>query len=396
MHRAELSRRLAVGFVPLALIALAISCTALAKEGGQFKTPKSYAAFGNASAQEPAPLHTDLGVMGEVEVIRERYPDGAIRIERQTTLDRDGNYVNHGTWKMFTPKADVLAEGQFHFGQRVGLWTRWHGQNDSAVFGEFPFNQFKPPFMSQVTFSDGVMDGEWIITDASDRKCSQISLKMGQRHGMAITWLPNGKTFRQATYDQAKPVGDLLEANEKTGELERVATYVDGRKLVNRTNYHPGTRQKKTEIIHLAAETIQEAGDEFWNVRLAKYSTKGKDLRHGSAKAWFADGKQEFEGFYQYGQKAGMFTFWHQNGQVASTGEYKEDRAEGQWVWWHANGQKSAIGRYEGGVLIGEWRWWDEAGKLTKLRVYDGTESVQSQADDSLKVSEVPSEATVR
>ena len=32
----------------------------------------------------------------DVEVIRERYPDGKIKIERQVTLDADGNYVNHG------------------------------------------------------------------------------------------------------------------------------------------------------------------------------------------------------------------------------------------------------------------------------------------------------------
>ena len=52
--------------------------------------------------------------------------------------------------------------------------------------------------MSQVNFTDGKMDGEWIITDANDRKVIEISFKDGQRNGLATTWLPNGKIFRQA------------------------------------------------------------------------------------------------------------------------------------------------------------------------------------------------------
>ena len=71
------------------------------------------------------------GVVGEVEVVRERYPDGKVRIERQVTLNNEGNYVNHGAWKLFSASADVIAEGQYNFGQRVGMWTRWLGRNDS-------------------------------------------------------------------------------------------------------------------------------------------------------------------------------------------------------------------------------------------------------------------------
>ena len=90
----------------------------------------------DVEANDPAEFSTDPGVMGEVEMVRERYSDGAIHIERQITLDRDGNYVNHGGWKMFAQSGDVLAEGQYHFGKRVGMWTRWHAKNDSAMFSE--------------------------------------------------------------------------------------------------------------------------------------------------------------------------------------------------------------------------------------------------------------------
>ena len=389
MHRLPVSRWQPAGPAALTIIALSFGLTALAKQPRQIETPQDFpfALLSDTETDEPGHFQTDPGVMGEVEMVRERYSDGSIHIERQMTLDRDGNYVNHGGWKMLATSGDVLAEGQYHFGRRVGQWTRWHGKNDSPLFNEVPFKQFKAPFMSQVTFTDGVMDGEWIIVDANDRKCSQVSLKAGQRHGLAITWLPNGSTYRQATYENGLPVGDLLEIDRKTSKVERTATFVEGRKVVNKMDFYYGTKQKKSETLYLGPATTQQAADEFWNVRFAKYASEGKDLRHGLAKAWYPNGKLEFEGTYQYGKKSGTFTFWHENGQVAATGDYRDDQPEGQWVWWHDNGQKSAYGRYEDGLLIGEWRWWNEAGKLTKQHIYDGTESASTETDDTIDVS---------
>jgi antitoxin component YwqK of YwqJK toxin-antitoxin module len=382
-------RWLPTGAATVTMVALGFGVPAYAADRDQSHTPKTFpfALLSDTGAEERTQLNTDPGVMGEVELVRERYNDGAIHVERQTTLDRDGNYVNHGTWKMFAPAGDVLAEGQYHFGRRVGLWTRWHAKNDSELFNENPFKEFKAPFMSQVSFTDGVMDGEWIIVDTNDRKVSQISLKNGQRHGLAISWLPNGTIFRQATYENGLPVGELLEINKKTAKVERTATYTEGRRVISKTDYYSGKKQKKSEVIYLGPETTQQAADEFWKARLAKFASEGKNLRHGVAKAWYPNGKLESEGTYQYGKKSGTFTFWHENGQVAATGDYRDDQAEGQWVWWHENGQRSAFGRYQDGLLIGEWRWWNDGGKLTKQHIYDGTESASREPDEALDIS---------
>jgi len=339
---------------------------------------------------EYAELQAEPGVTGEVELVRERYSDAKVKIERQVTLNGDGNYVNHGAWKMYSTNGDVIAEGQYNFGQRVGLWTRWHGRKDSASLNEFPFNKFKPPFQSQVTFTDGEMDGEWMITDANEHKVMLISLKAGERNGPVTTWLPNGKIAEQITYHNGIPVGDLMELNEKKGILEQTATFEDGRKVITKALNHPN-RQKKSEIMYLAAKEVEQTPDDFWTLKMAKYKTEGQELKHGTAKSWFANGKPQQDGFYQFGKKAGTFTYWYENGQVASTGEYKDDQPVGTWVWWHENGQKSAVGKYDGGALIGEWRWWSEDGKLTKQQTYDGSESVTTQTDeDSLDVSKGP------
>ena len=47
---------------------------------------------------------------GAVETFTERYPNGNVKIERQVTLDADGNYVNHGAWKMYNAAGKVVAD----------------------------------------------------------------------------------------------------------------------------------------------------------------------------------------------------------------------------------------------------------------------------------------------
>ena len=195
----------------------------------------------------------------------------------------------------------------------------------------------------------------------------------------------------QTTYQNGIPVGDLLEINKKTGELARTATFEDGRKVVDEDELLSGygSIRSSRRSCTWPPRRSRRPPDDFWAVRTAKYGAEGSDMRHGSSKSWYANGKPEQEGSYEYGKKAGTFTFWHENGQVAATGEYKADVAEGTWVWWHENGQKSAVGKYTNGTLIGEWRWWDEAGKLTKQQTYTGTESASAEptpAEDMDKV----------
>jgi antitoxin component YwqK of YwqJK toxin-antitoxin module len=346
MHRSLFSRWLTAGPAAATIVAMSFSLTAIAREPRliEVETPREFpfALLSDTTSGDADNFNTDPGVMGEVELVRERFADGSVNIERQITIDKDGNYVNHGGYKMFSTKGDVIAEGQYHFGRRVGTWTRWHAKNDSATFSEIPFKQFKAPFMSQVNFTDGKMDGEWIIVDANDRKVCQITLKEGLRHGMAITWLPNGSTYRQATYENGLPVGELLELNRQTGDVVRTGTYVEGRKAVTKNEYYGrGKTDKQTETTFLGPAATLQAADEFATVRFAKYASEGEYLRHGLAKAWYPNGKLEFEGTYQYGKKSGTFTFWHENGQLASTGEYREGEPDGQWVWWHENGQKA-------------------------------------------------------
>jgi antitoxin component YwqK of YwqJK toxin-antitoxin module len=396
MKRLFSRNRFASGCVAMAL-AMGMNCAGLAEEQRILRVPATLPLplLSDIAPTEYEEVKAEPGVVGEVELVRERYADGKVRIERQVTLNNEGNYVNHGTWKMYLQTGDVVAEGQYHFGERNGMWTRWIGKKDAGSLGESQFMHFKAPFMSQATFVNGKLEGDWVVTDASDRKVFMIQFKEGQRNGAATTWLPTGKVSKQITYQNSIPVGDMLEFSQKTGDIARTGTFEEGRKVVTKTNYFPGTKKKQSEIMYLAAKTIETSPDDYWAVRLAKFGSEGSDMRHGSSKSWYSNGQAESDGAYEYGKKTGTFTFWHENGQVAATGEYKNDLAIGNWVWWHENGQKSAVGKYRDGALVGEWRWWDESGKLTKQQTYSGTESASAEptpADEEMQidVSRIP------
>lgn len=402
MYRSTGKNQLLSQFVAVAVIAAGHQL-ALGDDGLQLRVPQSFSSA-NAAEQivEKSATHQAPQAYDEVEVIRERYPDGKVKIERQVTLDANGNYVNHGPWKLYSPSEIIIAEGQYDMGQRVGNWTRWLGKNDSKVFGQTPFNRFKAPYASQATFTNGVMDGDWLVVDADNKKMLQVSLTEGKRNGLMIVYQPNGKAFRQASYDHGVPTGDVLEADIKTGELKRVATYVDGRRIITKTAHFDKNRNrnrsrkdeeaKKSEEMFLAATTVEKTPDSFWSVTLAEYGQQGKDLLHGPSKMWFENGKLQVEGFYQQDKRSGTFTYWYETGQIAATGEFVDDKPNDVWVWWHQNGQKAAVGKYRAGALIDDWRWWSDNGKLAQERTYDGTGTTVSTPKEVLELGRAPRE----
>ncbi len=42
------------------------------------------------------------------------------------TQDARGNYLNHGSWKMWDQRGNLVAQGQYEYGNRTGTWIRWY------------------------------------------------------------------------------------------------------------------------------------------------------------------------------------------------------------------------------------------------------------------------------
>jgi antitoxin component YwqK of YwqJK toxin-antitoxin module len=300
-----------------------------------------------------------------VEIIRERFPDGRLKIEREVTTDAAGNYVNHGAWRMWDAAGTLVAEGRYDMGRRTGDWMRRYQREESAALSAAPFDQFEAPFVAKARFDADRLDGEWKIADAQDRECSRVTLKHGKRNGPATLWLPDGNVYREAAFRNGSPVGELRERNSD-GQLRVTATYIGGQQLVNKVSHFPDSDIKQAEAACLVATVTEVVADDFWQLKFAVYRSQDTQLRHGSWKCWYSNGRPQAEGNFQYDRETGTFTWWHAHGQEAVRGDFVDGQPHGVWTWWHANGQKAAEGRYNLGQQVAVWRKWTEDGRLVQ------------------------------
>ncbi len=306
----------------------------------------------------------------ELEVIRERHPNGAIKIERTVTQDADGNYVNEGRFRMWDQHGGPLLEGTYHHGRREGVWNRWVRPADAELLTKLPYNSFAGPFVSQATFVNDKLDGAWTIYDGRQHKISQFDYVDGQRDGRMTWWFPNGRKMREIEYRQGEIDGQYLEW-AIDGKLLTKDTYEHGRKLAAHTEKDKAG-VKKSEGIYLFAREVEKTPDDWWNLKLATYTKQGKDEKHGPFVTWYTRGQKQSEGEYRNDVQVGKFTWWYANGQKSIQGGYSDGEQEGKWVWWHENGQKSIQGEYSKGHPVGRWTWWNQDGKVARSTEMEG------------------------
>lgn len=306
---------------------------------------------------------------GRVEVVKQHYSDGKVQIEREVTQDLEGNYFNHGYWRLFGPAGQTLADGVFQYGLMEGPWSRWHPAQPEGLFKLRPFNLFRGPFLSTATFVGGKLDGVWQITDSSQRKIMEVAYRDGKRHGLSAWYYPDSSRMREQYFNDGVLDGTLTEWDERGRETRR-DEYVKGRRVVTTTaNYRP--QQKKSEVTYLDPVLELAGPDDWWEATPAAFKTIGRKVEHGPCGTWFENGQPQMQGQYQDGKRVGNWTWWHANGMKQLSGRFEADRKVGQWTWWHANGQKAIEGNYQADQAAGVWNWWDEKGKRTDNRNYE-------------------------
>jgi antitoxin component YwqK of YwqJK toxin-antitoxin module len=343
----------------------------VAEPAGDPEAIDDYSNYGIAAASETADDATqseqaDEAGSKEVEVVRERYPNRTIKIEREVTQDAQGNYINHGSWKMWDERGTLVAEGHFKNGERDGTWNRWYRGGESDLLSKIPYQQFAAPFVSQAVFKNGKLDGKWTIYDSKQRKISEWEFTDGDRNGKSSWWFASGKKMREIDFDKGEINGEFNEWNVE-GKQTIKDEYQHGRKLAMKTDYHNGgAKQKKSEGMYLYAKEIVQTPDDWWNAKIAVYTKQGKDEKHGKWNSWYPSGQKQIEGAYQNDLQVGKFIWWFDNGQVALEGAYENGKQIGPWVWWHQNGLKATHGEYADGNPTGRWRWWDTNGRVNE------------------------------
>lgn len=301
----------------------------------------------------------------ELDFIQERYPDGAIKIERYMRLDAQGNYIRHGAWTMYEPGGEVMARGRYEHGERHGTWVRIYKGDESPIFAQTPFKECKAPFHSQVAFKEGGLHGNWILTDAQQRKISEISFENGQRNGLAELRYASGDKMQSITYRDGLIEGQMQQW-DADGKLSRVEEYQGSRRNSLPKISHYSNGQKRAEEHYRTGAITIQSPDDWWNARFAVYSAQGNEVKHGPSIAWHENGTKKSQGEYQNNQPVDKFTWWHATGQRSMEGYYQDGKPNGEWTWWHPNGQKAIQGKYQDGAPVGKWLWWKEDGRLAQ------------------------------
>lgn len=318
-----------------------------------------------------------------VEVIRERYDNRRIRIERQVIRDASFNYINHGEWTMWSPDGEKLAWGNYWQGKRQGRWVRWHVEVDGDKLrastgtpatgqqtapGSTAETVFEQPLRSEALFIEGKLTGSWLVSDARGRKVSSWEFHASQLNGTAIWWYPNGRKMREMNYSDGLLDGIWKEWSVD-GELTRDDVYVAGRRKADfQKQFDSG--EKMVEGSYLHPTDFMVANPDWWNGRLNFKVVKkaGEKLRNGRWTYWYANGGRQTEGEYVENRPEGIHRWWYPNGQLKVEGPYSRGQKQGQWVWYHANGQKMMEGAYFDGKPAGSWVTWDETGKFAGVR----------------------------
>ncbi|HEY2892732.1 MAG TPA: hypothetical protein VGJ16_00915 [Pirellulales bacterium] len=311
----------------------------------------------------------------EVEVIKERFKNGSIKIEREVTQDQHGNYVNDGSWKMWDERGQLVAQGQYQNGKRKGTWVRWYrSATEADLLGKSPYQQFIGPFISQATFVDGQLHGTWTIYDSKMHKISQWRFAEGKREGVSTSWHATGKKMREVTYHNGDLDGRVTEW-KPDGAVRLQEEYQQGRKLAEKLIHHNGG-SKKSSGMFLFAKEEEKTPDDWWQCKPHTLVKTGHDERHGKAIVWHPNAQMQLSGEYEHDVQIGLFTWWHASGQKALEGHFDHGKQDGEWTWWYASGQKSIHGEYAHGNPTGRWTWWKEDGKVAQSADLSGSEGV--------------------
>jgi antitoxin component YwqK of YwqJK toxin-antitoxin module len=296
------------------------------------------------------------------ELITERYPNGAVRLQRYVIQDADRNYVNHGSWTMLDPQGQVIAQGEYRNGKEQGPWMR--------VMTDFPgvMAGFQGPYISQAEFDNGELHGTWTIIDAKQHVVGSWQFSRGELDGPATTWYPGGRQRREMTFSRGIPDGEST-AWKPNGQIAAREFYRDGKQLIPVVTWH-NQQQKESEGWMVRSNFTINAKVDWWNgkIEITRSETEGTDVKTGKWTEWYANGTVKFEGMFEEGVAVDQHVWWHPNGQKMLAGTYDSGMQEGRWTEWHATGMKQVEGDYLAGRKTGTWTTWAEDGLVADVQ----------------------------
>ncbi len=304
------------------------------------------------------------------ELVKQRYPNGAIHIERWVTETADGDFVNHGAYTEYDPAGQVARSGDYENGLRHGSWSQLITADEiKQLVGQLG-GSFKAPFFSKVDFAQGQMSGNWTCSDADGKPVFVWGFKEGARSGLSSWFDGSGEIIRAVTYRDNLAHGPAKVIVTKDGKPEDIQ-FEEGRMRHHVEQWYPASkgskRTLKSQDWYLVPTPLNLAAHDWEANRVEHQNVNEEDrIRHGLSVSYYPNGNRQAQGEYNYGKRTGTFSWWYSNGQERTVGAFEDDVEQGEWTWYHENGMKEARGNYNAGEKIATWSVWDPTGKLVQ------------------------------
>jgi antitoxin component YwqK of YwqJK toxin-antitoxin module len=312
------------------------------------------------------------------EIVRERYPDGKIKIVRTIAQDAEGNYYNDGGWLMYDRQQRPIASGTYVRGAMEGDWERVHESASGGLFSQIPFNLFEGPYLSRANFVRNKIDGVWTISDKSGKLICSITYENGVRNGLASWFYPSGKgKMREATFKDGVPHGIVLQWDQQ-GKVQRREQFVDGRRVIRKKSNF-ANQQLASERVFRDRKLTPQGSDDWWAAKPATFARDGEEVQYGPVAEWYPNRQPKMTGRYVDGERDGLFTWWHPSHNKKAEGSFSRGQRIGLWRYWHESGMKRSEGRFENDKPVGLWRSWGTDGQIVDEEFFSADDDTSSE-----------------
>jgi antitoxin component YwqK of YwqJK toxin-antitoxin module len=172
-------------------------------------------------------------------------------------------------------------------------------------------------------YADDQPHGKWTVYHVNGQKAAQGAVYCGARTGLWRTWDEEGRLRSEATYK-------VIESTRPW------------------SSRYPGGGQIVPIVGMITPPLAQFGGGGMMGgapMPLPSIWTMSRvAVRHGPAKAWYANGQIQLEGQYHEDRKDGPWSFYDEQGRITAQGTFRADERDGQWtVLDGASGKRQTI-----------------------------------------------------
>ena len=284
--------------------------------------------------------------------------------------DDAGNPI--GYWKITNQKGDLVAKGMYDdYNQRTGEWQYYlsplaqytkepdvlGSYENGLMQGEWIVTESRSKISMRGNFEEGVMNGVWLMYDQKGKKLSKGEYLDGIRHGRWIIYhdnLPmlmgmyeNGEKIGtwqldyflekgtvhvkgEFTYSEGRQEGVVdiykVENHPRLGKNEYLVgtgSFLNGKKTGRWIQYSPGLKGEIIEIGHYDGDGLKTG---LWETTIDgqsyQKSSFNDGLRQGYFESYYDNGNSKYVTSFEQGLETGAYKSYYEDGTLKEEGGY--------------------------------------------------------------------------